>query len=154
MVIEDESSFSDGMIMSGELVLRPDAAGCAGMPERPCGATIQRLSVTITDLTAGDFSFSEPTLSIDAPLEVLDIGMGYSIEEGTNIHNCVVLRGAHQHVVQEAEIAASLLFDDIWSPGGWAGLTAWWPFVLAFPIDGCMTRTLNLVINASFIPES
>lgn len=156
VVIEDESSITDGAIMKGELVIRPETLGCISSSEHPCASKIRRLTVTITDFALGDFTFTEPTLSIDAPLDVVDIGMGFPIEEGRDIHTCVTLRGARQHGVQKAATAANLLFDDGTSPytadlGAWARLDAWWPLALALPADNCGVRTLKLVFNATFV---
>ncbi len=156
VVIRAGSAVSDGMIMNGEMVLRPEVTGCLGTPNHPCSALLRKLTVTITDLTAGDFHFEQPTLSIDGPLTIVDAGNGYLIEQDTDIHTCVALNGGHQHALGKGTAAAVVLFDDgHWAVSAgysaYARLQAWWPLTLAFPVDGCMTKTLPLLVNASFI---
>jgi hypothetical protein len=158
VVIKDESTFVDGKIMKGEMVLRPEVAGCVGTPARPCSATLRQLSVTITDLRVGDFHFQEPTLSVDAPLVLVDGGLGYVLAQSMGIHTCVTLNGGRQHAVGQPSANALILFDDGTSVvsaghGAYARLQAWWPLVLAFPVNECMARTLPLVVSASFLQE-
>lgn len=155
VVIEDGSDVTDGKIMSGEMVIHPEVAGCLGSPDHPCSALLRKLTLTITDLTAGDFYFQQPTLSIDGPLSIVDAGSGYVLEQDTDIHTCVALNGGHQHAVGKGTAAAAIMFDDTsWAANAgvsaYAHLHAWWPLILVFPVDGCMTKTLPLVVSASF----
>lgn len=153
VAFKDGSRVVDGAITRGELVIRPQRAECIATPASPCSATIRQLSVTITNLTVDGLTFKDPTLSIETPLKVVDTGSGFVIEEGTPVHNCVRLRGAQQHAVHNPATAANLFFDDTWSPGGWARLTAWWPLALALPDDECQAKTLELAMGASFARE-
>jgi hypothetical protein len=137
------------LAIGGELVLRPEEAGCVASQDQPCPVQIRRLEIRPSAFTTADRrELSDIKLALEAPLDIEDSGLGAVIDEGRTVHSCLTVDGVGEHATAPSESLTLLDLDDRGSGIQAASIEGVWPLAFFDVRDACRVRIARITITA------
>jgi len=84
-------------LLAGSVVLTASDPSCLASVNSPCTITLRRLRLelgsTTIATTAGDVELNDPSLSLRAPLSLVDSGSDYVVPPETDVQACAKVEG-------------------------------------------------------------
>lgn len=98
LVTWDADGFtSQASLYGGVVVLHAGDPECVASSDHPCVVTLKRLRLELGSLTTptthGDIELEQVVASLVAPLELVDAGLGYMANAGSELQSCMLVDG-------------------------------------------------------------
>jgi hypothetical protein len=150
VVYEVEGFEANAGLPGGQIVFTTNEPSCIASSNRPCRLTLHRLRLELSSMvqptTDGDVDLDDPVLTVETPVELVDLGSGFVLEPGVNVQTCVSVNGRSSAATDPLEAPVTLTLD---FANRTSVLEGTLPVAYSFGSDECVLQRATATITAA-----
>jgi hypothetical protein len=136
---------------SGGIAFESADVTCVASPDHPCTILLKKFRVAFDEVmlstSLGEVRIEGLSFSVDVPVELTDIGLGFALGAETRVRLNVSFAGHHEAREQTLDVPANILID---GTNQLLQVNLWVPIEVGVTQgDSCVTAKTEMVLNAS-----